>query len=58
MDVGETGAEEIPTDDEIRDASLANGGLRIDAVGLARFVIARVASAGDVQKMGRYRGRE
>ena len=49
--VGEARTKEIASDNEIGEAALANGGLRINAVGQAGLVVARIAGAGNVDTL-------
>src|SRR6266702_204524 len=51
--VGEAGTEKVSADNEIGDSALTDGGLRIDAVRLARLVVPRIPAAGDVHDIGR-----
>src|SRR6266851_4234755 len=52
MNVGEARAKEIASDNEIGNAALANGGLRIDAVSQAGLVVARIRGPGNVDDTG------
>ena len=52
MNVGEARAKEIPSDNEVEIAVCKNGGLRIDAVGQAGLIVARIGGADDVNHTG------
>ena len=52
VNVGEARAKEVASDNEIGDAALANGGFRIDAVGQAGLVVARIGGPSNVDDTG------
>ncbi len=56
MNVRKARTKEIPPDNEVEIAVCKNGSLRVDAVGLAGFVVASIGGPRNVDETGGDRG--